>query len=135
MITYIEKGQALHDLIAAAGYTLAQHNGVWVSNNNVAVQAIINAFDPVPNYKAAKIATLKAEGLVRINVLFPEINSMDEITFYAEFWLSLTAVARSPTANFQKVINIHNAAKSAIASVKSATTTAQVDAVTASWPA
>jgi len=48
MITYTEKGIGLHDAIAEAGYTLANIDGVWVSNDDVAVQAIIDAYQPDP---------------------------------------------------------------------------------------
>ena len=44
MINYIEKGPGLHALIARSGYTLEQRNGVWVSNNDTAVQGIIDAY-------------------------------------------------------------------------------------------
>lgn len=46
-INYIEKGFGLHEAIAEAGHTLVQRDGVWVSSNDQAVQAIIDAFDPV----------------------------------------------------------------------------------------
>ncbi len=44
MINYTEKGFGLHQAIAAAGYTLAQHNGIWESNNDAAVQPIIDGY-------------------------------------------------------------------------------------------
>lgn len=45
-INYIEKGYGLHRAIAAAGHTLMQVDGKWVSDNDEAVQAIIDAYDP-----------------------------------------------------------------------------------------
>lgn len=51
-INYVEKGQGLHDAIAAAGHWLKQQsNGIWVSSNDVAVQAIIDNY-PLDNCKA-----------------------------------------------------------------------------------
>lgn len=44
MINYTEKGIGLHEAIQAAGHWLAQHDGVWVSDNDVAVQAIIDGY-------------------------------------------------------------------------------------------
>jgi hypothetical protein len=44
MITYTEKGAGLHDAIRAAGYTLRRENGVWISSNDTAVQAIIDGY-------------------------------------------------------------------------------------------
>lgn len=44
MINYVEKGIGLHERIVNAGYCLTNTNGVWVSSNDSAVQAIINAY-------------------------------------------------------------------------------------------
>ncbi len=44
MITYTEKGIGLHEAIRAAGHWLRQENQVWVSSNDTAVQAIIDAY-------------------------------------------------------------------------------------------
>lgn len=44
MINYVEKGCGLHKAVAAAGYVLEERDGVWVSNNDVAVQAIIDGY-------------------------------------------------------------------------------------------
>lgn len=46
MINYIEKGYGLHLAIYAAGHWLKQIDGKWVSDNDEAVQAIIDAYDP-----------------------------------------------------------------------------------------
>lgn len=43
-IAYTEKGSGLHDAIQAAGHWLAQVDGVWMSNDDVAVQAIIDGY-------------------------------------------------------------------------------------------
>ena len=61
MIAYTEKGPGLHSAIAAAGHWLAEQDGVWVSSDDVAVQAIIDSFDPLPEAKAAKWEAIKAE--------------------------------------------------------------------------
>ena len=71
-INYVEKGQGLHDAIATAGHWLKQQsNGIWVSSNDVAVQAIIDNY-PLDNCKAelksridehAKIARFCGVGL------------------------------------------------------------------------
>ena len=134
MINYIEKGEGLHIAIRTAGYSLVNRDGVWVSSNDVAVQAIIDSYDPLPDYKANKNAAIKAEGLRRINLLFPAITSIDQIDFYAELWTSIKSTSKAATVNFQKIIDIYSAAKSGIQSVYVATTTAGVDAVVVSWP-
>lgn len=44
MITYTEKGNGLHTEIRAAGHWLEQRDGVWVSSDDAAVQAIIDGY-------------------------------------------------------------------------------------------
>jgi len=46
MIRYTEKGYDLHEAIAAAGHRLVQVDGEWVSDDDTAVQAIIDSFKP-----------------------------------------------------------------------------------------
>lgn len=59
MITYTEKGAALHDALAAAGHWLRQVNGVWVADDDAAVQAIIDAY-PLVACQAEIIAAIDA---------------------------------------------------------------------------
>ena len=42
MIDYIEKGPGLHRAIRDAGHWLEQRDGVWISSDDIAVQAIID---------------------------------------------------------------------------------------------
>jgi hypothetical protein len=44
MIRYTEKGAGLHAAIAAAGLLLREENGVWVSSDDAAVQAVIDGY-------------------------------------------------------------------------------------------
>jgi len=44
MINYTEKGFGLHAAIETAGHVLREENGVWISSNDAAVQAIIDAY-------------------------------------------------------------------------------------------
>ena len=48
MIIYTEKGYGLHKEIAEKGYSLVQRSGEWISSDDVAVQAIIDNFNPLP---------------------------------------------------------------------------------------
>jgi len=48
-INYIEKGYGLHQEISRQGHSLSEINGVWMSSNDDAVQAIID------NYTAPSI--------------------------------------------------------------------------------
>lgn len=43
-IVYTEKGHGLHEAVRAAGHLLRQENGLWVSSNDTAVQAIIDGY-------------------------------------------------------------------------------------------
>lgn len=44
MIQYTEKGAGLHDRIAKSGHWLKQLDGEWVSSDDAAVQAVIDAY-------------------------------------------------------------------------------------------
>ena len=44
MITYTEKGSGLHEVIRKAGYSLREENGAFVSDNDTAVQSLIDAY-------------------------------------------------------------------------------------------
>lgn len=61
MITYTEKGAGLHTAIHAAGHWLVEQDGKWISSDDAAVQAIIDAYDPLPQAKAAKSDAIQAE--------------------------------------------------------------------------
>ena len=51
-INYTEKGIGLHASIRDAGYSLENVDGVWVSSNDIAVQAIIDSFNPLPGVQS-----------------------------------------------------------------------------------
>jgi len=59
MINYIEKGHWLHEHIAASGHWLIQRDGVWISDDDTAVQALIDAYDPLPIAQADAITRVK----------------------------------------------------------------------------
>ena len=52
MINYTEKGIGLHEEIARQGYKLFQLDGVWVADDEVAVQEIIDSYEPVAIFEA-----------------------------------------------------------------------------------
>lgn len=67
MINYIEKSKWLHEAISDAGYGLVQENGEWVSNDDTAVQAIIDNFDPLPQLQKEHVDLVnKAAGETRV---------------------------------------------------------------------
>ena len=73
MITYTEKGAGLHRAINRAGQVLKEENGVWVSSDDAAVQAIIDAYslDNAKAYRAAQVSayakTLRDKVIVSIS--------------------------------------------------------------------
>lgn len=69
MITYYEMGAGLHEVIAAAGCTLEQVDGVWVSVDEAAVQQIIDGYVDV--YRQALAAEIRAYTQAYIYALYP----------------------------------------------------------------
>lgn len=134
MIRYTEKGRWLHDAVRRAGHQLWEENGEWKSSNDAAVQAIIDGFDPLPEYKAEKVKVIKADGLSRIQQVFPAIKDFDDLQFTRELYLSIAPAARQPTTQWQRMLSIYTAGQTAITAVNNATTQAQVDAVSPAWP-
>ena len=62
MIEFKNKSsEGLSRLIAAAGHWVRQHNNVLETSNDAAVQAIIDAYDPLPPARTAKWEAIKAE--------------------------------------------------------------------------
>ena len=59
MINYIELGVGLHDAIHDAGHWLEKRDGQWLSSDDVAVQAIIDAYDPLPAARSDAIERVK----------------------------------------------------------------------------
>lgn len=134
MINYTEKGQGLHAAIRAAGHSLREENGVWISSDDATVQALIDGYDPLPAIKADRNAEIKADGLARIQAVFPAIGSFDELHLVREQWLSIKVTARGATADFQRMIDIYTAGRDALTAVNAATTAEQVAAVAPAWP-
>jgi hypothetical protein len=75
MINYIEKGIGLHNMIEESGHTLSNLDGVWVSDDDVVVQGIIDAYTPDP------LADLEV-----IAVKYIEFGNELSATVTAKFW-------------------------------------------------
>jgi hypothetical protein len=133
-ISYIEKGTGLHAAISAAGHWLEQRDGVWISSNDAAVQAIIDVYNELPDLKAAKIDTIKSEGVARAKVIFPSITDFATLDLIAQLVLSISSSARAPTPRITSLGAIWTAGSNAAAAVNAATTPAQIAAVTVNWP-
>lgn len=137
-INYIEKGDGLHRAVVAAGHWLECRDGVWRSSNDVAVQSIIDTYDPLPDLKAAKVTAIKAEGLRRIQLIYPAIENFEELKLVREILLSVKTTALQLTADMSRVRDTYNAGANAVTTVNGYTAAAQVNAfdpVTGpSWP-
>lgn len=136
-VNYIEKGIGLWNAIAAQGHTLINKDGVFTASDPVAVQAIINAYDPLVDYKADAVKGIKANGLARIQVIFPAITDVDLLKLVTEIMASILPAAKSLTADMTKAGQIYTAAKNGITAVNAAANKAAVDAAVAAinWPA
>ena len=135
-IIYIEKGIGMWNAIRTAGHTLVDANGVYSSDNDAAVQAIINAYNPLADQKVTAILALEATALQKMQTLFPALNNIDTVNLVAELWNSILPAGHSPTANWQKIINVYVAGTNGIAAVNAATTKPLIDAAVAAivWP-
>ena len=138
MIEYIEKGIGLHEAIGNAGHRLQQIDGVWVSDNDVVVQTIIDAYDHMPDIKTNKISELKTEGLARIQLIFPAIENWDDLELVRDQWLSIVPAARQATANFQSMIDIFQAGRNAAITINALVDVVSVQAYSVQtdpvWP-
>lgn len=126
-ITYTEKGPGLHLAVRAAGHWLRQENGAWQSSNDVAVQAIIDSYDPMTYTRADP----GAGKLKRLQDAFDARTSLFAI---ADAGTSQT-VTGAQFGNFcATAINNYRVKKAALLA---ATTQAELDAVdlTTGWPA
>jgi hypothetical protein len=59
VIIYTEKGPGLHDAVHASGHLLVHRDGVWISSDDAAVQAIIDGYT-LAQAKGAKCAGVLA---------------------------------------------------------------------------
>ena len=81
-----------------------------------------------------RTAAIKAEGLARIQAVMPAVSDIDTLELVRELILSIAPAARQLTADMTTISNIYAAARTALIAIRNATTVAQVDAVTVSWP-
>lgn len=115
-------------------------NGVrtWVADDEIAVQAEIDAFDFLASTKRLKRQEIKAEAVKRLQAIDPDIDSIKDLTLLFALWNSVRAAAVIDP-DWQRVLNIRSAMRNAIQTVNGYTTVAQVqayDAVTMpGWPA
>jgi len=127
-INYIEKGNRLHEVIEESGHWLREHNGVWISSNDVSVQAIIDSFDELAEAKKIKRQELRDQYLVRIQMLYPDIETVDIIDLAFDIFRSVIPSSRSANADFQNMIDTRQARRSIRNEINAITIVADVKA-------
>lgn len=60
-INYVEKGFGLHEAFRAAGVNVIEQNGVWLADDPVAAQAIIDGYDALDAARKQKWVEIKAK--------------------------------------------------------------------------
>lgn len=108
------------------------------------MRVVGGALEPIPpapppaetlaQAKARKVAQIQAEGVALARGRFPAITNFDLLQLVQQLMLSVAPAARAPTTDMTWLSQVWTAGSNARASVKSATTIAQVDAVAPAWP-
>ncbi len=128
----------LQEALLAAGFYVEQRfpGGTYLCKQGTAaaVHAFVQGYSGLAKAKAVKAAMIKAEGLSRIQAVFPAIADIDELKLVTNIVQSIAPAARQLTVDMTALSQIYTAAQSALTSVQNATTIAQVRAVTPSWP-
>jgi len=121
------------------GFDFVWVEGVPQTNDDTAAQILIDGFDYLGKTKQQKIIELKEEGLSRVHAIFPAIDDFDDLDLVREQWLSIAPAARNATADFQQIIDIVQAGRSAAIAINALTTIELVRAYdvvdTPAWPA
>ncbi len=73
------------------------------------------------NKKIPKLKLLKAEGLRRIQIIFPDIDGWGDLNLVKENWLSIAPAARKPTPKFQALIDTIQAVQASATAIKAMT--------------
>jgi len=142
--------------ITAAGYELRVMDGQFVidgpgtpTENEAAVQAIINGYNFVGELKKLRRQEIKKERSVRYYLQYPpELVVPDEfledthkdlfgnvVEMALDIWASINGGSKSANAAWQKILDIRAAARTAMQAVTAASTPETVLSVTVNWPA
>ena len=133
---YVEYGYRLHRLIIDSGYKMQQIDGVWLSSDDPAVQAIIDNFDPLPEAKAKAKERIGIEASKRVAIVYPLINptkneAVGLVNLVTDILVQANAAA-GLSGDLLTVKNISNTVKVKIAEVNAETDWQLVDAYDAS---
>jgi hypothetical protein len=109
MITYREKGGGLHGAIAAAGHWLREEDGVWISSDDAAVQAIIDGY-PLAACQAEICAAIDAHAAARRDAATAGV-SASEMASWPVKRAEALAHAADPMAGAAPVLAVEAAAR------------------------
>lgn len=134
-----EGGQAFIDAVtpfftAVIDVTSIECGKGWAWNGSTGSPAFTAPAPTLAEVKQRRAAEIRADGLGRIQAVFPAIESIDVLQLVREQMLSIAPAARQFTADMQRVIDIYTAASNGLAAVQAATTINQVLAVSVNWP-
>lgn len=140
-INYTEQGHRLHKFIRESGYTLVQRDGVWLSSDDVAVQAIVDGYDALSEAKADAKARVGIEASKRVAEVYPFINPEKEeaiglVQFAQDLYASIKTNAQDVLpARLQTLLTIRNTAIAKNAEIDALTTWEECDAydATVGW--
>lgn len=135
--------------IEAAGHNVWTHDFIVQSTDDVAVQAIVDAYDALPEAKIDKIKELKLEAAKRANVIYGFLSGEDDETdasdvqafynFASDIYTSIIPAARDTLQpRLQSFKDIRDTAAASIATINALTILSNVmnyDVVnTPAWP-
>ena len=106
MVTAFKYTQ-IRDLIEAAGFDISfeDNNSVLIRlsdsrlnhpDDEVIIQAIIDSYNHLPEFKAEKIAELKTEAVNRMALVYSFIDDPDYYLFLRDLYMSMVPAARDP---------------------------------------
>lgn len=85
MLNFGTKNNAnLHRLFRTAGFSVARHDGIWVTSDDAAVQAIIDKYNPLPDAQKDALQKVKdASASKRLEFVTQAAGKDAEYTFKA----------------------------------------------------
>ena len=136
MITYIEKGAAMHQAILDEGFKgIYEHNNVWLARDpseEVAINAFILAYDGLPAVKKEKRLALRDEYRNHLILIYPDAEEMTPSHFDVvvdmcfDIFRSVIGSSRSPNVDWQNVLDTRTARRNIRTEINDLTTIAEV---------
>ena len=141
-INYIEKGYRQHEYIREQGHWISSADGVWTSDDDVVVQPLMDAYNPLPDakYDAIQRVNLHATGLIADVYGFLDITQPQEakglVDFMTDLYSSIVPAAREPlSGGMLECKNINDTRQVKVLEVNALTTWQDCDAydATVGW--